>query len=118
MNNKLKEILDDMRKITILTGEISKIHEQSLKKWPYIVFDNLKDVEINYDLTKNRYQDSGANLVEFYLFMPKEFENTALIENFTERCEALKEWVVDMFWSDIETRIYVNGLLKYEHNKR
>lgn len=116
--NNIKEILDDMRKITILTGEISSIHEQSLKKWPYIVFDNVENVEINYDLSKNKHQDSGANLVEFHLDVLESTQNIEEIDNFKERCEALRGWVEDMFWSDIETRIYINGLLKYEHNKR
>lgn len=107
-------ILDDMRKITILTGEISSVHEQSLTKWPYIVFDNVKDVEIKYDLSKQAQEDLKGNSVDFYITLPTEMEDTSNIEGFDFRCKTLTLWVADMFWTDIKVSVFINDKLKYK----
>jgi hypothetical protein len=109
--NNAKNILQDMKKITMLTGEISNIHEKSLLTWPYIVFDNIKNVEIKYDLTKSSKLDLGYNLVEFFIFTSDDSKQN--IDNFEKRCETLKQWTEDMFWSEIKVRVYTDGFLEY-----
>lgn len=106
-----KDIVEDMKKITMLTGEISNIHEKSLVTWPYIVFDNIKNVEIKYDLTKTTQLESGYNLVEFFVFTSD--QNRQNIDNFEKRCETLKQWTEGMLWSGIEVRVYIDGFLEY-----
>lgn len=100
-NKNVQNILEDMRKITILTGTISKIHEQSLSKWPYIVFDEIGSLEVDYDLgNKDR---NGANFVNFYITSSKEEHEDA-----NKRCETLTSWVRDMFWKDIDVNVFIN----------
>lgn len=118
MKNTAKNItaiLDDMRKITMLTGEISSVHEQSLKKWPYIVFDDVEDVEIKYDLSKESQKDNKGNVVDFFISLPS--EDISGIQNFDSRCENMVLWVRDMFWQDIEVNIHINGLLEYKNSE-
>ena len=109
--NNTKNILEDMKKITMLTGEISNIHEKSLLTWPYVVFDNIKNVEIKYDLTKSAHLELGYNLVEFFVFSSDQDRQN--IDNFEKRCETLKQWTEEMFWSGVEVRVYMDGFLEY-----
>ncbi len=102
--NNTKEILDDMRKITMLTGEISSVHEESLKNWPYITFDNVKEVKINYDLTKEYTQTNGEGFVEFDV-KAEEKEYPALAY------ESLVAWVRDIFWKEIKVVVLLNGTI-------
>lgn len=106
-----KNILEDMKKITILTGEISNVHEKSLLMWPYVVFDHVKNVEIKYDLSKSAHLDTGHNFVEFFVTLSEQDKQN--IDKFEKRCETIKAWTEDMLWSGIEVKIYMDGFLKY-----
>jgi hypothetical protein len=109
----VEAMLEDMRKITMLTGEISSVHQESLQKWPYIVFDDVEGVEVKYDLTKATMESAGQNLVEFFIAMPKGHEEKGVIDRFDDRCRNLVSWVWQMFWSDIEVRVFVNNVKRY-----
>ena len=98
--NNVKNIIEDMKKITILTREISNIHEQSLKKWPYIVFDNISSVEIKYSLHKDNFEESFVN---FYLTSPQED-----VDNIKKRGDTISSWVRHMFWEDINISVFYN----------
>lgn len=99
----VEAMLEDMRKITMLTGEISSVHEESLQKWPYIIFDNVQNVEIKYDLTKEYTQETGEGYVIYRLEIPP--ENVPKEEEFVKLCKILTSWVRDMLWDDIKVDI-------------
>jgi hypothetical protein len=113
----VEAMLEDMRKITMLTGEISSVHQESLQKWPYIVFDDVEGVEVKYDLTKATMESTGQNLVEFFITMPKGHEEKGIIEKFDDRCRNLVSWVWQMFWTDIEVKVLINGVKRYSMSK-
>lgn len=103
-----KEILDDMRRLTILTGEISTVHEKSLKNWPYVLFDGLVDMKIEYDLTKDYTKEVGEGFINFFIAL-EDIE----VELFKERCETLSSWVRDMFWKEIKVGVIINNGEEY-----
>lgn len=103
-----QNILEDMRKITILTGEISSIHEKSLSTWPYIVLDNVQNVEIKYDLSKATYENVGYNLIDFFVTLSDQD-----VSDLEKRCETLKKWTQEMLWSEIEINVHINNTLVY-----
>lgn len=112
IKNNVSSILEDMRKITMLTGEISSVHQKSLMKWPYIVFDNVESVEINYDLSKSTFETQNQNLVEFHVFTSDQN-----IQDLDKKCETLNMWVKDMFWNETHTKVYINKSIVYPANK-
>ena len=85
MNNTQK-MMDDMKKITMLTGEISSIHELNLRNWVFVAFDGV-------DLTVD-----PAHTV------PKLLK---------ERCETLAGWVRSMFWHEIRVKVNFNGVNQF-----
>lgn len=111
--NKTEGILEDLRKITMLTGEISTIHQQNMMKWPYLAFDGVDEVEIRYDLTKDYTLEAGEGYMHFHLTIQPEFVNQELIK---ERCEKLTEWIKDMLWSEIRVKIFFNEVLQYTNS--
>ena len=111
IKNNVGGILEDMRKITLLTGEISSVHQNSLTKWPYIIFDKVEDVEIKYDLTQDTWRGFGQNWINFYIS-----SSGQNIEDLEKRCKTLDSWVKDMFWNEIEIKIYINGSVIYPAN--
>jgi len=111
--NNTKAILEDMRKITMLTGDISTIHQQSMTKWPYLAFEGVDEVEVRYDLTKDYTLETGEGYVHFHLTVQPEYLEPDLLE---KRCESIVLWVRDMFWSEIRVKIFFNEVLKHSNS--
>lgn len=114
---KMVEMLDEMRQLTIITGELSSIHLKNMQKWPYIVFDHVEEVAINYDLSKSRMLNKGVGLVEFHIKMPEEFNQIGVIDKFDDRCRNLVYWVYGMLWVEINVLIFINGQQRYSMEK-
>lgn len=108
-----KGILQDLKNITMLTGEISTVHEQSFKRWPYIAFEGVGDVEIKYDLSKDYIKEVGEGYVEFYLTVSPDESKQKMIDT---RGEAIAGWVRDSLWNDIKVSVFFNNALVYKHS--
>ena len=106
-----KEILDDLRNLTMLTGELASVHEESLRKWPYVLFNGVKSVEIKYDLTKLYTQEVGEGYVAYYINIEKPGEPKS-------ECDILTSWVRDMFWKEIEVSVHINDEKYYVNSSK
>ena len=113
MSENIEKILEDMRRLTMLTGQLSSVHEESIYSWPLILFDNVENIEIKYDLTKDYTQEVGEGYMIYKLDIAP--ENTPGEDLFNRRCEMLSDWVRYMLWNNIkvdvetETRSYSNS---------
>lgn len=110
MKDSVNKTLEDMRKITMLTGQLSSVHEQNLQTWPYIAFESVENAEIDYDLSKAYFEEVGQNRIEFNLKIAQSQEQ---VEN---RCKCLASWVRDMFWKEIAVTVKINGAKVYHHD--
>lgn len=111
--NNVKEILKDLKNITMLTGELSTVHEESLQKWPYIAYEGVGDVEIKYDLSKDYINEVGEGYVDFYLhIVDSELEQ----DKMKQRGDAITGWVRDSLWNEIKVRVFFNNTVKYENS--
>lgn len=118
MKETVEKMLEDMRKITMLTGEISSIHMENLKKWPYVAFNSvIENIEIEYDLTKQKTQDLGEGSIVFNISNQssscEDFKNQ---DSFNTRCEIITSWVRDMFWPEIKVEIFFNSKKVYSNS--
>lgn len=109
-----KKIIDDMRNITMLTGEISSLHIQNLQQWSFVAFDGVESVEIDYDLSKDTTQSAGEGFVYFNI----DVEETAENDKLEERCKTLTSWVRDMFWPEIKVSVSFNGVSQYSNSTK
>lgn len=119
IDESIEKIVEDMRKLTMLTGQLSSVHEETLYTWPLILFDNIENIEIKYDLTKEYTQEAGEGYVIYKLdILP---ENIPGDDLFYRRCEMLADWVRNMLWNDIKVEIetktkgYSNSSKDKEH---
>lgn len=116
IDESIEKIVEDMRKLTMLTGQLSSIHEESLYAWPLVLFDGIQNIEIKYDLTKDYTQEVGEGYMTYNL----EISDDEILEekDFHKRCEILTAWVRDMFWNNIKVEVvaktqkYTNSSLK------
>lgn len=103
INESIEKIVEDMRKLTMLTGQLSSVHEETLYMWPLILFNNIEKIEIKYDLTKEYTQEAGEGYIIYKIdILP---ENIPGDDLFYRRCEMLADWVRNMLWNDIKVEI-------------
>lgn len=103
-------IVDEHRKMVMMTGNLSDFQLENLKKWPFIVFETgLEKANITYDFTKLVAEEESLSPgVVQYDFHFK--EGTKLNRaDVKKRLEHLKTWVKFMFWKETEVRIMKDG---------
>lgn len=104
------EILKEMAKLTILSNKISSMQEKNLKNFPFIAFDGVKSVKIDYDLSRSEDKDesvSSGSYVTYYLIVNSALKN----EYMSTRCKAVEYWVRNLFWKDVTVQININDKL-------
>ena len=117
--NNTQQILEDMRKITMLTGEISSIHELNLKNWIFVAFDGVDSLEIDYDLTKETTTANSEGFIDFKITANKiDLNDFQKQGEFGKRCDTLTAWVRDMFWPEIRVDMYLNGQKYYSDSSK
>lgn len=103
IDESVEKIVEDMRKLTMLTGQLSTVHEETLYTWPLILFHEVKNIEIKYDLTKDYTQEVGEGYVIYNIDISDNIQYTE--EDFVKRSKILTDWVRDMLWNEIKVEV-------------
>lgn len=119
--------IKEMAKMIVLSNRISDVHEKNIKMWPFIMFNGVSTVKIDYDLSRRDDVDidNKNNLtvkspirnsfIAYYLSMDPYYEN--LNPNLDKRFKALEDSVRSLFWKDISVEVFVNDIIKYKSVK-
>jgi hypothetical protein len=103
-------VVDDHKKMLIMTGNLSDFQLDNLKKWPFILFDQeLEKVEINYDFTKliAEKEELSPGRVSFNFTFKK---NTKLSRDETKKkLELLTLWTRFLFWKETKVEFQRAG---------
>lgn len=103
-------VVDEHKKMLIMTGNLSDFQLDNLKKWPFIIFDKeLEEVKINYDFTKlvAEQEELAPGRVEFDFYFKK---NTKLNRDETKKkLEMLSLWTKFLFWKETGVEIKRSG---------
>lgn len=111
MSEETKEsaIIEEHKKMVIMTGNLSDFQLTNLKTWPFILFDSLESVEVSYDFTKliAEKEELSPGTVQFNFKFKKD---TKLNRDQTKKqLEALSLWTKFMFWKETEVRFVKEG---------
>lgn len=101
--------LEDLKKGMILSGRLSEVHLHNLKQYPFIAFDGLDSVEINYNLEPLMNNEDGS----YFEYILKFKKGTP--KGIKEKANILASMVKVLLWSKIEIRIahQKNGKVTY-----
>jgi hypothetical protein len=105
-----REELQEMAKLAILSGRISATHEKNLKMYPFIAFDGVRSVAIDYDLSRE-------NVVNSRISYDISIDDSVKDELALTKCKHIETWIRDLLWKDICLRVSFNGQLVYESVK-
>lgn len=103
-------VVDDHKKMLIMTGNLSDFQLDNLKKWPFILFDKeLEQAEINYDFTKvvaNEEELSPGRVSYNFTFK----KNTKLSREETKKkLDMLSLWTRFLFWKETKVEFQRAG---------
>jgi hypothetical protein len=120
------DTVKEMAKLAIISNRISEVHEKNMKTYPFIFFDGVKDVKIDYDLSNKANIDesdykqlrvntpTANHFVKYYLTINPETQN----QNMDRRLTAIESAIRTLFWKNVTVFIYINDKLIFESKKR
>lgn len=113
-----------MAKLVLMSGKISEMHEKNMKMYPFVYFEGVKEVKIDYDLShradalvdnKNNLTVNSPirnNVVTYYIILD-EAAQTSLDKRFS----ALEASIRTLFWNDVMVEVFFNDSIKYKSKK-
>lgn len=107
----------EMAKLAVLSNKISDVQLTNLKNYPFIAFDAIKEVRIEYDFSHQKtVKDEPVihnPLVSYYLTLDESKNQEAL----NLRFEAIEKWVRNIFWKEVLVEIYFNDKIVFKSRK-
>lgn len=114
MSDDTRKHLKEMAQLSLLANRISEIQEKNLKMFPFVFFDKVKAVKIEYDLghgvDDKTKEVNHKSFVSYYLTL----DEIANELNLNTRLLAIETSVRELFWKDIVVQVYFNRKLVYE----
>lgn len=123
--SEVDEKVKELAKLAVISNRISEVHEKNMKTYPFIFFDGLRGVKIDYDLSSKGNIDESdtkklvinapvrGNFVKYYLTVDPQVQNP----NMDRRTATLESSIRSLFWKDVILYIYINDKLVFESKK-
>lgn len=109
-----KQKLKEMAQLSLLANRISETQELNLKNFPFVFFESVSGVRIDYDLSHTVNEEAKelchASHVTYKLELDEKY-NTQFLD---KRFSAIETSVRTLFWKDIKVMVYFNDKLVYE----
>lgn len=125
--NETKDLLKKMALFSISTNQLSEIHQKNLKMYPFVFFNGVKSVEIDYDITNHSSVDYDTNpktmeivykfnkpntdhfKIKYYLSIDESEVN----DHMEKRFEALERAIATLLWNEIPLEVFFNNKSVY-----
>lgn len=119
-----------MAKLTMLTNQLNEIQLKNLKLFPFVFFEGINELMMDYDLSNNidvsteedkekvdieyKVETKTDNLrVSYHLTLEPAIQQTHMPKRF----EALEGSVRGLLWKDIKVQVFLNGIKAFESKK-
>ena len=128
--------LREAAKLIHLSGKISPMHEKNMKLYPYVFFEKVTQVKIDYDLSNrladdkpeeqkkktadDYYKDIGKaakRVSNAYVSYDLILDEEANKEHLDKRISALEQSIRTLFWNNVIVEISFNGKIMFKSKK-
>lgn len=125
--NITQETIREMARLSILSNRISDVQEKNLKLYPFIFFDGIKNISIDYDFSTNvnvdtekdnkkaeiLYKIKNVDTSKFRISYHIELDQTTY-DNLDKRFNALEQAVRSLFWNNVRVEVFFNNKEVYK----
>ena len=97
----------ELAKIALLSGRMNTFHLKNLKAFPFILFNDLKEVKLEYSV-------ENVNSTEPTIFSYDLTLNLESNNHLNKRYSALESAIRELFWDGVKVQIKINGKEVYK----
>jgi len=120
-----KDFVKGMAALVVSSNRLSEFHEKNLKMFPFVFFNGVTSVKIDYDVAveHNVDLDKKNNItikkpfrncfVAYYLTIDEDANKEALQKRF----DTLENSVRDLLWQGLAVKIFFNDKIVFESKK-
>ena len=105
-----EKLINEHRAAVAMTGNISDFQLTNMKAWPFVLFDDIKQVGIKYNFNSLNNDASGeicAGTVSYDIEFNKDPEIPKQV--FDNKIKQLEFWTKYLFWQDTKVEILKKG---------
>lgn len=125
MSDNIKDQVKGMAALVITSNRLSEFHEKNLKMFPFVFFEQVKEVKIDYDVSVRHDADVDNKnnitvkkplqhcFVAYYLTINEEANK----QNLPRRFETLEGSVRNLLWNGLPIEVYFNDKIVYKSRK-
>jgi len=116
----------EMARLSMLTDRISEVHIKNLQMYPFVFFENVTSVKIDYDLSNKLGVDTKEDTknadIEYSIDSAKTNHlrvsyrltlNEKSNDNLERRFAAIEESTRTLFWKQVSVEVYFNDKKVY-----
>lgn len=119
----------EMARLALLSNKINEIQEKNLKIYPFVFFNNVSSVELNYDFSKIgdvdfsskdaniNYDIKGVETRHLKVSYAIDVLELCPDQELAKRCQALEMAVHNLLWNNIQVSISLNGTQAFKSEK-
>ena len=97
----------DLTKLMVFFGRVPETHIKALKEYPWIFFNDLSEVKLDYSIETTDKTKSTKFLYDLTLLLEKN-------DNLDKRYKALESAIRTLFWKEVLVEIKINGQEVYK----
>lgn len=128
LSDEIKQTLRKMAQFSISTNQINEIQQKNLKMYPFVFFNGVKSVKIEYDLTNHSKVDyeldpKSAEITykfnkpvtdNFKIVYHIEIDESEANPNMEKRFDALEKSIKTLLWNGIPLEVLFNKKSVYK----
>ena len=103
-----QQMIEDLKKAAIFAETLSEVHIENLRTYPFIAFNEAKNVEMTWDLRVNTPND-GCTIRYNMVTDPEGEESTRNDPLLKERLSFVQKCVQTLLWADTVVEFTING---------
>lgn len=125
MSDDVKDQVKGMAALVISSNRLSEFHEKNLKMFPFVFFEQVEEVKIDYNLSVRHDVEVEKNndltlkkplqhcFIAYYLKINEEANK----QNLPRRFETLENSVRNLFWNGLPVEVYFNDRIVFKSTK-
>lgn len=102
-----KTPVGDLTKLMVFFGRVPETHVKALKEYPWIFFNDLLEVKLDYSIETTDKTKSTKFSYELTLSLEKN-------DHLDKRYKALESAIRTLFWKEVLVEIKINGQEVYK----